>query len=196
MSKGSLCGNGADSLMTVFISLCPKEGHSSFCSQICTYGQVHIRPCIWFCSYWRRVVNQHWLPLLIRTDTMRLLSCAMKNQVARGKRFITYPVKRKAPYWYSNRHFFPPPIHHRKEYCATEKALKPFTNLQAIQCTSREVRAGPLQAGKAILGHAAHSRQRSTALGWGFHTTPCLVLPWLIPRKGSFTTTPASQPCV
>lgn len=35
MSKGSLCGNGADSLMTVFISLCPKEGHSSFCSQIC-----------------------------------------------------------------------------------------------------------------------------------------------------------------
>lgn len=36
MSKGSLCGNGADSLMTVFISLCPKEGHSSFCSQICT----------------------------------------------------------------------------------------------------------------------------------------------------------------
>lgn len=36
MSKGSLCGNGADSLMTVFISLCPKEGHSSFCSQICS----------------------------------------------------------------------------------------------------------------------------------------------------------------
>lgn len=38
MSKGSLCGNGADSLMTVFISLCPKEGHSSFCSQICSMG--------------------------------------------------------------------------------------------------------------------------------------------------------------
>lgn len=93
---------------------------------------------VWTCAYqtlylilqlMERVVNQHWLPLPIRSDTMRLLSCAMKNQVARGKRFIPYPVKRKALYWYSNRDFFSPPIHHRKEYCDTEKLLKPFTRL-------------------------------------------------------------------
>lgn len=80
-------------------------------------------------------VNQHWLSLLIRSDTVRLLSCAMKNQVARGKRFIPYPVKRKAPYWYSNRHFFPSYwpqkeiLWHRETLKALCKTYNPYNAL-------------------------------------------------------------------
>lgn len=100
---------------------------------------------VWTCAYqtlylilqlMERVVNQHWLPLPIRSDTMRLLSCAMKNQVARGKRFIPYPVKRKALYWYSNRDFFSPSyspqkgiLWHRETLKTLYKTYNPYNAL-------------------------------------------------------------------
>lgn len=74
-------------------------------------------------------MNQHWLPLLIRSDTTRMLSCATESQVARGKMFIPYPVKIKAPYDTAIGFFFPPSNYHRKEYCDIGKPFKPLTKL-------------------------------------------------------------------